>query len=108
MKVTYELENIENFNAWSGAVQTVNAIVENGKQDEFMFILDDIFPNGCTETELNDFLWFDDDFIFSALDIKQNWISIKITLSWISRQGTFSKSNALFEIKTDDWFSNKI
>lgn len=72
MKVTYELENIDSFKAWSGAVQTVNTIVENGKQDEFMFILDDIFPNGCTETELNDFLWFDDDFIFSALDIKQN------------------------------------
>ena len=72
MKVTYELENIESFKAWSGAVPTVNAIVENGKQDEFMFILDDIFPKGCTETELNDFLWFDDDFIFSALDIKQN------------------------------------
>jgi len=37
-----------------------------------MFIVEDIFPDGCSETELNDFLWFDDEFIFSALDIKQD------------------------------------
>ncbi len=72
MKLTYEINKIDEFKAWSGAVETVKAIIENDKQDEFMFILEDIFPNGCTETELNDFLWFDDDFIFSSLDIKQD------------------------------------
>ena len=71
MKVTYEMNNIDEFKAWSGAVPTRNAIIENHKQEEFMFILEDIFPNGCTETELNDFLWFDDEFIFSALGIEQ-------------------------------------
>lgn len=34
-----------------------------------MVLLDEIFPDGCTETELNDFLWFDYEFIFLALDI---------------------------------------
>lgn len=72
MKVTYEIERIDEFKAWSGAVNTQNAIIENHKQDEFMFILEDIFPEGCSETELNDFLWFDSDFIFSALGIKQS------------------------------------
>ena len=71
MKLTYEMNNIDEFKAWSGAVPTRNAIIENHKQEEFMFILNDIFPNGCTETELNDFLWFDDEFIFSALGIEQ-------------------------------------
>ena len=71
MKLTYEINNIDEFKAWIGAVPTRNAIIENHKQEEFMFILNDIFPNGCTETELNDFLWFDDEFIFSALDIEQ-------------------------------------
>ena len=71
MKVTYEMNNIDDFKAWGGAVSTQKAIIKNHKQEEFMFILNDIFPNGCTETELNDFLWFDDEFIFSALDIKQ-------------------------------------
>lgn len=72
MKITKEISNIDEFEAWSGAVPTRNAIIENHKQDEFMFMLEDIFPNGCTETELNDFLWFDDEYIFSVLDIKQS------------------------------------
>lgn len=70
MKLTYEINNIDEFTAWSGAVPTREAIIKNHKQDEFMFILEDIFPDGCSETELNDFLWFDDDFIFSSLDIR--------------------------------------
>lgn len=72
MKITYEICNIDEFTAWSGAVQTRNTIIENHKQDEFMLILEDIFPDGCTETELNDFLWFDTEFIYSALDIQQD------------------------------------
>ena len=72
MKITYEITNIYEFKAWSGAVPTYNAIIENHKQDEFMLILKDIFPDGCTETELNDFLWCNDEFIYSALDIQQD------------------------------------
>ena len=71
MKLTYEINNIDEFKAWSGAVPTREAIIRNHKQEEFMFILEDIFPDGCSETELNDFLWFDDELIFSSLDIKQ-------------------------------------
>ena len=71
MKLTYEINIIDEFKAWSGAVPTRNAIIKNHKQEEFMFILNDIFPDGCSETQLNDFLWFDDEFIFSALGIKQ-------------------------------------
>lgn len=37
-----------------------------------MDLLEKIFPDGCTETELNDFLWFDEEYILSALDIKQS------------------------------------
>jgi hypothetical protein len=72
MKITKEISNIDEFEAWSGAVYTRNAIIKNHKQDDFMFLLEDIFPNGCTETEFNDFLWFDDEYIFSVLDIKQS------------------------------------
>lgn len=72
MKITREISNMDEFEAWSGAVYTRNAIIKNHKQDDFMFLLEDIFPNGCTETEFNDFLWFDDEYIFSVLDIKQS------------------------------------
>ncbi len=72
MKITREISNIDEFEAWSGAVYTYNAIIENHKQDDFMLMLEEIFPDGCTETELNDFLWFDDEYIFSTLNIKQS------------------------------------
>lgn len=72
MKIIREINNIDEFEAWNGAVYTRNAIIKKHKQDDFMLLLEDIFPNGCTETELNDFLWFDDEYILSALDIKQS------------------------------------
>ena len=72
MKITKEISNIYEFEAWSAAVYTYNAIIENHKQDDFMLMLEEIFPDGCSETELNDFLWFDDEYILSALDIKQS------------------------------------
>lgn len=37
-----------------------------------MALLEETFPDGCPETELNDFLWFDDEFIFSDLDIEES------------------------------------
>lgn len=72
MKITREITNLYEFNAWSGAADTVQAIINADKQEEFMQIANDIFPDGCTETELNDFLWFEDDFIFSCLGIQQD------------------------------------
>ncbi len=37
MKITREISNIDEFEAWSGAVYTRNAIIRNHKQDDFMF-----------------------------------------------------------------------
>lgn len=70
MKITKEINNFNEIEVWSGAKYTYEIIHKNNKQDEFMALLDEIFTDGCTGTELNDFLWFDDEFIFSDLDIK--------------------------------------
>ena len=61
--------DINNFEAWSGAVDTKNRIIEEGKAEAFNSLVEDIFPDGCTETEMNDFLWFDDEQIFDMLGI---------------------------------------
>lgn len=68
----YEEFELEKFEAWSGAVDTKNRIIEEGKADQFDCLLDDIFPEGATETEVNDFLWFDDDNIFEMLGISDD------------------------------------
>ena len=56
---------------WSGAVDTLKTIYENDKEDEFMSLLNELFADNdsCSLTTINDFLWFDDEYIFECLDI---------------------------------------
>ena len=56
-------------NSWSGAVDTLNTISNEGKEDDLMELLDELYPDGVDEIELNDFLAFEDDYIFQNLDI---------------------------------------
>lgn len=56
-------------NSWSGAVDTLNTISNEGKEYDLMELLDELYPDGVDETELNDFLAFEDDYIFQNLDI---------------------------------------
>lgn len=56
-------------NSWSGAVDTLNTISNEGKEDDLMELLDELYPYGVNENDLNDFLWFDDDYIFNELGI---------------------------------------
>lgn len=71
MKITKTLD-IKNFQAWSGACDTLETIKGENKIDDFEYLCEDIFPNGCTETQLNDFLWFDDEYIYEYLNIEIN------------------------------------
>lgn len=68
MKVYYELD-FQSFEAWSGAVETQSRIIEEGYTEQFEAILEDLFPNGMTETELNDLLWFESERVYEWLGI---------------------------------------
>lgn len=61
-----ELKN----NSWSGAVTTLEKIEEAGKEEELMDFLEEEFVETPTETDVNDFLWFEDEYIFEQLGIK--------------------------------------
>lgn len=52
---------------WSGAVSTLETIENNNKEDEFMDLLSEM--DMSTLTEINDFLWFDDTYIYDCLGI---------------------------------------
>lgn len=62
MKIVTEI-SLERFEAWSGAVDTLNTLREKDLCDRLESILEDLYPNGMTDTELNDLLWLDDDTI---------------------------------------------
>ena len=70
MKITSEM-SLKNFKAWSGAKDTLNKLIELDKCDDLEFILDDLYPDGLTETQLNDILWFEDEWIFKTLGIEE-------------------------------------
>ena len=63
--------NLLSFDAWSGAVETKGTIIDNNKADDFDSLIEELYPDGLSETALNDLLWFDDAFIFEALGIKE-------------------------------------
>lgn len=56
-------------NSWSGAKDTVQRVLEEGKEDELMSLLDEIFEGRATDTQINDFLWFESDYIYKYLNI---------------------------------------
>ena len=69
MTITYELD-LNRFEAWSGAKETLERIQREGKCSLLEQILDDIYPDGMTETELNDLLWFESETVYEWLVIR--------------------------------------
>ena len=69
IKKDYDFEDLKR-NSWSGAINTLEKIEENEKEEELMQLLEYTFEDVPSETEVNDFLWFDDDFIFEELGIE--------------------------------------
>lgn len=61
---------IRNFDAWSGAVDTKETIINAGKDKDFDYLIEELYPDGLTDTELNDLLWFEEDWIFEMLGIE--------------------------------------
>lgn len=70
MKI-YSETSLENFEAWSGAVDTLDRVKEEGKCDELEALLEDLYPDGMSETELNDLLWFEPETVFEWLGIEE-------------------------------------
>ena len=67
----FKEESILDFKAWSGAVDTQQTIIEKNKEEQFDQLIEDLYPDGLEETELNDILWFEEDWIFEQLGIEE-------------------------------------
>jgi len=68
---TFNEISISNFQAWSGAKDTQKRIIEEDKESEFDALIEELYPDGLSETQLNDILWFEEDWIFEMLGIKE-------------------------------------
>lgn len=70
MKIYNEISDLSDFSPWSGAVETYNRIIEAGKGEFFIAMLEDVYPDGMTDTELNDLLWFDPAFCLDLVGLQ--------------------------------------
>jgi hypothetical protein len=70
MKTYNENTTLVNFDAWSGAVETKERIINEGKADDFDNLIEELYPNGLSETQLNDILWFEEEWIYESLGIE--------------------------------------
>lgn len=70
MRVYNENLTLRNFDAWSGAVDTKETIINEGKDKDFDYLIEELYPDGITDTQLNDLLWFEQDWIFEMLGIE--------------------------------------
>ena len=69
MKVVNDNLSLRNFDAWYGAKDTKELIIENGKESDFEFMMEELYPEGMTATQLNDILRFEEDWICEMLGI---------------------------------------
>jgi len=54
----YKEESISNFEFWSGAKDNADKLT-SAELDQIESILEDTYPDGMSETELNDLFWFE-------------------------------------------------
>ena len=60
-------------NSWSGALDTLKDIEKADKREELMQLLEEVFADKTpTETEVNDFLWFESEFIYENVGLNEN------------------------------------
>lgn len=67
---------------WSGAVDTIADIQNANKETEFMNFLEMVFCDEVpTDTEVNDFIWFERDYIYENIGLTENGDKLEETLN---------------------------
>lgn len=61
MKIYQEVD-ANTFEFWSGAKDTVKELT-NDQLNEVWNMLEDMYPDGAEDTEINDFFWFEEETI---------------------------------------------
>lgn len=73
MRVVVTINSFEQLyeQSWSGARTVLNQIKEANKEEELMAYLDYVFEERVDEIELNDYIWFECDDIYEALEMEE-------------------------------------
>lgn len=64
--------DLSDYEPWSGAVSFYEEIVDQGLTDDLENLLEEIYPEGLSTVQLNDLLWFEQDWLRSALGMEDS------------------------------------
>lgn len=64
--------DFKDYQPWAGAIDIYSLIDCSNKLEELDNLITECYPEGLTETELNDLLWFDSDWVLSSLGIEDD------------------------------------
>lgn len=65
--------SVDSFEFWSGAKDTVEDVRKAEKMDELQSLIEEQFSDRIpSETEINDFVWFERSYIYSQLGLDEN------------------------------------
>jgi len=65
-------EGISDFEAWDGAMDAWARIKHEGKTDALESALEDLYPDGISEGDLNDLLWHDSEWTLGLVGIDED------------------------------------
>ena len=60
------------YQPWGGAVYTYDLIDDHNKLEELDELITRCYPDGLTQTQLNDILWFDSGWVLRNLGIEDD------------------------------------
>ena len=75
MIIKKEIYDLDDFKAWSYATDTKQKIIDAGLGEDFIKVLEEIYPEGISGTELNDLLWFDEEYCYSIVGLNSHGVS---------------------------------
>ncbi len=68
MKIYYE-DSIQNFEFWDEAKKHAELLTES-ELDQFEDFVNEAYPEGIEDTELNDWMWFDFESVCAAIGLE--------------------------------------
>lgn len=72
ISIITEMQSIAQFDAWSGGRDTLDDVIAAGKTSELDAMIEEMIglsDEYMTDTQMNDFLWFERDRIYEQLGL---------------------------------------
>lgn len=74
MKIISDI-SLKDFGFWSGAKDTAEQLTDE-QFDQVEGVLEDLYPNGMTDTQINDLFWFDREFVLDNAGVYPKFYKI--------------------------------